>query len=199
MNKLLCFITGVVVGSAVTYNLVKTKFERIAQEEIDSVKETFSTRKAYQDTINEQGYAPTESTKPASEKQKREKRQPIDYTAYSKKKDISEEDNLVLEKEEPSKASPTEKPYVIAPEDFGEFDDYERCTLWLFADKVLTDDDEEPVEDVEDLVGSSSLEHFGEYEDDAVYVRNDKYKCDFEILIDQRRYYDEVVPTKPRS
>ena len=38
----LIFSTGVAIGSFVTWKMVKTKYERIAQEEIDSVKETFS-------------------------------------------------------------------------------------------------------------------------------------------------------------
>lgn len=32
--------------------------------------------------------------------------------------------------------------------------------------------------------------HFGEYEEDAVFVRNDAKKCDYEILKDLRRFCD---------
>ena len=35
---------GAAIGSAVTWKLVKTKYERIAQEEIDSVKEVYSRK-----------------------------------------------------------------------------------------------------------------------------------------------------------
>lgn len=43
---------------------------------------------------------------------------------------------------------------------------------------------------MDDIVGTESLTHFGEYEDDSVFVRNDKVKCDFEILPDQRNFSD---------
>lgn len=46
------------------------------------------------------------------------------------------------------------------------------------------------------LLGGDSLEHFGEYEDDSVYVRNDAKKCDYEILLDQRNY-QEIFETQP--
>ena len=89
-------------------------------------------------------------------------------------------------------------PYVIPPEEFGEFDDYEEIGLTYYADQVLTDDDDELVEDIEDTVGFDSLNHFGEYEDDSVFVRNDRLKCDYEILLDHRKYSD-VVKRKPHE
>lgn len=40
----LAFIIGTVTGSIVTWYLLKDKYEALAQEEIDSVKEVFSRR-----------------------------------------------------------------------------------------------------------------------------------------------------------
>ena len=54
----------------------------------------------------------------------------------------------------------------------------------------------EIVDDIEKVVGEDSLEHFGEYEDDSVYVRNDSKKCDYEILLDQRNY-QEIFEIQP--
>ena len=84
------------------------------------------------------------------------------------------------------------KPYVIPPDEFDELDGYEVISLTYYADGVLTDDYNEPVEDVENTVGSDSLTHFGEYEDDSVFVRNDNLKVDYEILADMRKYSDVV-------
>ncbi len=49
------------------------------------------------------------------------------------------------------------------------------------------------VDDIEETVGIDSLTHFGEYEDDSVFVRNDERKCDYEILLDHRDYEDCVL------
>ena len=65
-------------------------------------------------------------------------------------------------------------------------------------DGVLADENDEVIEDVEDAVGIDSLNHFGEYEDDSVFVRNDARKCDYEILLDQRTY-SEVVEDMPHQ
>ena len=45
---------------------------------------------------------------------------------------------------------------------------------------------------MDEIVGEESLNHFGEYEDDSVFVRSDRLKCDYEILLDQRNYSDVV-------
>lgn len=90
------------------------------------------------------------------------------------------------------------KPYVISPEEFGEFEDYERISLSYYADQVLADEDDEKVDDVDNVVGLESLTHFGEFEDDSVFVRNDRLKCDYEILLDQRTYSD-VMKQRPHQ
>ena len=90
------------------------------------------------------------------------------------------------------------KPYVISPEEFGEFEDYERISLSYYADQILADEDDEKVEDVDNVVGLESLIHFGEFEDDSVFVRNDRLKCDYEILLDQRTYSD-VIKQRPHQ
>ena len=106
------------------------------------------------------------------------------YTNYSRSVEEKKGDPFV------------EKPYVISPEEFGEFEEYEKISLTYYADQVLTDENNEEVDDVEEIVGEESLTHFGEYEDDSVFVRNDRLKCDYEILLDQRNYSD-VTKTMP--
>ena len=80
--------------------------------------------------------------------------------------------------------------YVISPDEFGENEEFEQISLTYYSDHILTDDNDEIIEDVDDIVGIESLDHFGEFEDDSVFVRNERLKCDYEILLDQRKYYD---------
>ena len=82
-----------------------------------------------------------------------------------------------------------ERPYVIEPEEFDTLG-YKTVSLNYYDDGVLTYENDDIIENVDELVGRDSLSHFGEYESDAVYVRNDTLKTDFEILADTRRYED---------
>lgn len=181
------FVLGVAVGSVITRRYVEKKYEQIAQEEIDSVKEVFAKRMA-------------EIAKDAEARIKadnaKEKPDIIKYAARLREQGYTNYSDMVDEKTEEEESMSVDKPYVITPEEFGELDDYETISLIYYADHVLADDNDEIVEDIENVVGFDSLNSFGEYEDDSVFVRNDRLKCDYEILLDQRRYSD-VVNRKP--
>lgn len=179
-NKLfnvLTFIVGAAVGSAVTWKLLKTKYEQIAQEEIDSVKEVYSRR--------------SESAKKPDEEPHEEEYnlgQKVADLGYTSWDQYIEESNRRKEDEPMLR----DRPYVIPPEEFGDADGYDCISLNYYADGVLTDDWDNPIEDVESMVGKESLTHFGEYEDDSVFVRNDHMKAEFEILLDSRNFSDVV-------
>lgn len=175
ITNLFIFAAGAAIGSAVTWKILKTKYERLAQEEIDSVKEVFSRRAKQTDELADN----------------------VDQDRYENilKDEGYVQSSDIEEKEVPSKMRAV-KPYVITPEEFGDQDGYDISTLTYYSDGVLTDDFDEVIEDIEGLVGEDSLEHFGEYEDDSVFVRNDISRTDYEILRDERSY-SEVVGTSP--
>ena len=176
------FVLGAAVGSVVTWKYVEKKYEQIAQDEINSVKEVFSKRVAEF----------TEDTEEVQIKADHAKEKPniIEYAARLRKQGYTNYSDIEVKEEEPMSV---DKPYVIAPEEFGELDDYDTISLTYYADQILADDNDEIIEDIEDVVGFDSLNSFGEYEDDSVFVRNDRLKCDYEILLDQRKYSDVVI------
>lgn len=194
MNKTINFMTfvlGVAVGSVVTWRYVEKKYEQIAQDEIDSVKEVFSKRETeFTEDTEVQIKADNAKKKPSV----------IEYAAWLRKRGYTNYSDMVDEKPEEVKeeSMSVDKPYVIAPEEFGELDDYETISLIYYADQILADDNDVIVDDIEDVVGFDSLNSFGEYEDDSVFVRNDRLKCDYEILLDQRKYSD-VIKRRPHE
>lgn len=121
-----------------------------------------------------------------------------EYFEYEETPDSEEEyDNIIkdegyetIENEEREEEDDMEdKPYVITPEEFGE-GEYETESLIYYDDDVLTYENGKVIDNVDEIVGVGSLYTFGQYEDDSVFVRNDKLKKDFEILADERNYYD---------
>ena len=81
----------------------------------------------------------------------------------------------------------SDRPYVITPEEFGD-SDYAIISLTCYTDGTVTNEKNKIVANVDELIGLDSLDHFGEYEDDSVFVRNDALQIDFEILKDWRDY-----------
>lgn len=166
-NKLAIFVTGIVLGSAITWNYAKTKYAKIADEEIASVKAAFKSEKSNEDSdIHE-------------EKNNIDKMEELaianKYVTHDK----------VIKKEE----TDMNEPYVISPDDFDE-NGYEIVSLTYYADDVLTDEHDNVIRNRDKLIGKDSLTKFGEYEKDSVFVRDDERKIDYEILADTRNYHD---------
>jgi hypothetical protein len=166
-NKLAIFVTGIVLGSAITWNYAKTKYAKIADEEIASVKAAFKSEKSNEDSdIHE-------------EKNNIDKMEELaianKYVTHDK----------VIKKEE----TDMNEPYVISPDDFDE-NGYEIVSLTYYADDVLTDEHDNVIRNRDKLIGKGSLTKFGEYEEDSVFVRDDERKIDYEILADTRNYHD---------
>ena len=171
--SILTFIAGAAIGSVATWAIVKKKYEKIAQEEIQSVKDVYARRN---ETKNVETVV--EDTVEFTDEERDE------YVNISQSQSYVSPDDL--------QTLAYDKPYVVSPYEFGELEDYDRFTLTYYADGFVTDENDCLLEDIENHIGFESLSHFGEYSEDpdTVYVRNDRLKCDYEILRDERKYED---------
>ena len=180
VTNLLIFVAGVAIGSVVTWQLVKKEYEQLAQAEIDSVKAAFANTAVEAEV----------------------KEEVEEYVTTDDEDDNMDEYYGILETSgyvESTKSEdrvPPKAPYVISPDEFQEDLAYRAITFYYFADGVLTDENQEIVDDVENSVGLDFANHFGDWEEDSVHVRNERLMCEYEILLDQRTYA-EVAQTKP--
>lgn len=191
ITKLLIFTVGAAIGSAVTWKVAQERYKTIADEEIASVKEMYKNKleennKKIEEIETVSSRVANLITNPQpKEHVMTEKPDIMEYAKILKKQNYA---NATTEKE--GGDSMNSRIYIIPPEEFGQKDGYDAISLNYFADGVLTDDWNEPIEDVEGTVGKESLTHFGEYEDDSVFVRNDVLKADYEILKDLKNFSD---------
>lgn len=187
MSSLIAFMLGMAFGSAATWQIVRQRYQKQAEEEIASVKEFYQSKQAGEQF---KSAAPDGSEAEAAAKLNREKPSVADYAKLLQKQGYVDYADTTAEGKPEDDRDP-ELPYVISPDDFGEKPGYDQISLTYFEDGVLVDeaDDMAEIENVEEIVGDA-LAHFGEYEEDAVFVRNDAKKCDYEILKDLRRFCD---------
>ena len=211
--NLIIFTVGAAFGSAVTWKIVKDRYEKIVQEEIKSVKEVFSDR------FN---HSNEESSSEESDDEMSEEDSVSDYRKICWD-DLEDLDPSELEEEEEYQAdyagavvskyedianiykeggadnmptSESREPYVIEPIEFGELDGYKTFELTYYEDGILEDENYEIVRNPEEILGPDALGSFGEYEDDSVFVRNERLCADFQILKDYRTY-DEARSIGP--
>lgn len=187
------FALGAAVGSVAAWLYLKKKYERIAEDEINSVKAAFSKSEA-----GAEGEVAAPKIQTAKVGNQEEKLDISEYAARLEQEGYISDSRTVGGSEKEKSETAEMQPYVISPDEFGEFEDYETVSLSYYADQVLADENDERVEDVESIIGFESLTHFGEFEDDSVFVRNDRLKCDYEILADQRLYSD-VIKQSPHQ
>lgn len=179
LSKIMIFAAGAIVGSAVTCKVLTTKYEQQVREDVESVKREFA--KIYQ---NDNGDVVTKAEE-SSEDDEEDEETRNNYNSIINKNGYATNSND--EEKEEDKDMNNDKPYVIPPDEFGECE-YAEVSLTYYADGVVTNDSNKIIGNVDELIGADSLSHFGEYEDDSVFVRNDKLRIDFEILKDYRNY-----------
>lgn len=210
MNKVFIFILGAAIGSLATWKFVEKKYRQIADEEIESVKETFKNRESKiiedEKQAEELGVkSPSkdfysqlkENTDKLTEDMHKKYKEIITTSGYSSTNiqpntTIEDDNQTNIYEEDEIIPSDYPEPYVIAPEEFGEMDDYNTESLIYYEDKVVANNEDIVVDDVENLLGDG-LEHFGEYEDDAVHVRNERTRTDYEILKSEKYYFGDVI------
>ena len=186
MKKLLYFVTGAAIGSVVTWKLIEKKYKDLADEEIESVKETFKNRK--QIKINDKETSEKFITKYKDSKDKIEDIVSNEKYNIENKEEIDDDEcNYTIYVNEGVEVI---NPHIITPEEFGEYNEYKIKTLIYYADNVLTDEDDNPITslEMEEMIGIDSLDHFGEYEDDSVYVRDENNEIDYEILRSEKMF-----------
>lgn len=184
MDKRAFFLLGVGIGSLVTWWFVKSKYEKIAQEEIEAVIEHFSQKeKELEDAaaIDIPEEVKVQSTNQGTKYNHSVTIEKPALNEYIKKADTYKSKDI----------------RVISPDEYGDIDDYERCSLTYYADGFLVDENDELVDDIEETVGEDFADHFGEYEEDSVYIRNDIRECDYEVLMSLQKYR-EVIKAKPK-
>lgn len=189
LSKVVIFTAGAIIGSVVTWKCVKSKYEQIAQEEIDSVKEAFARRREAEADAQEESKE-AESFKTSFTNVK------PDLKEYaSKLMDMRYADEVAADEEDDDMYVTR----IIEPEEYGELTDmgYDTDILSYFADGVVADDFDNVIDGV-DLLGPEFIEIFENTDEDVVFVRNEDLKCDYEITRDLRKFSD-VVGSDPQD
>lgn len=180
MKKSLACIVTFAAGAAIGYLFanaqLQTKYDRIAEEEVASIKASF---KKYRDIDTKE---PVKDDSGVHE----------DYETLIN--DLGYANAPVPVEDEEDKNH-----VVITEDEFSELDDYESLSLIYLTDGVLVDDDYSRMteEEIKGAIGNVDLNAFADDETvDAMYVKNTKLKVAYEIIKDDQSYA-ELLESKP--
>lgn len=165
----LIFVAGTIVGAVSAVAIAKNKYESLAQNEIESIREYYKEKTQKKEEPKEEGYEEL-----------------IENNGYVSKEVEEVQDQPVEEIDDRYAA-----PFIIDLEEYGENPSYDTMTLTYFADGVLVDDVDDLIDHPDSVVGLDNLKIFEEYDGcTAIYVRNDLWKMDFEVIKDDWNWSD---------
>ena len=182
IKNVLLFTAGLVMGSVVTWKMTKDKYEQWANDEIRMMREYYNQKEEEyyeEEDLDEEPVEAEVRTERSTKPDLTEYTSRLNESGYTDYSEISKKDE-----EEDNESDMEEKPYVISPEEFGDFDDYETIELTYYKNGYVTDDQDILMsnDEVEEAIGWNNITRMGEYEEDALHVRNEKRKTDYEIL-----------------
>lgn len=206
--KTLCvFAGGALVGAAATYFAVKTKFEKIANDEIQEIREFYKDKSEKEIEIieknavsryqheqdmeelrNKEDFEPTEEELDEYRKQVEKYNHPEYADALVRKRELQ----IKEQEEQKEMTEEFDKPYyIIKPDQMGETG-YDSVTLTYYADGILCDELDNVIDEdeIEERIGMEALVNIGLYDPDIIHVRNEYLEIDYEIQEDVRRYAD---------
>lgn len=193
MNKALYFAFGFAVGAAGAWYVCKSHYQKIADEEIRSVIDEFNSKKTAEGKFEKKepdSVPEVNLNEPIRQKQLQDYRSMVRDAGYRSR--TSPKDLLEDNPNEPTPGDDVVKPYSISPEEFDTLDDYDAVCYTYYADGVLVDEDEAPLElhEIASAIGLDYASHFGDYDEDSAYFRNELRKIDYEVIRDLRKYGD---------
>ena len=181
------FTMGAAVGSLVTWKIMKDRCERTIQDEVSAFKNDW-VKMTHEDGAK---YAADIET----DEEDVEEEDEWDDETYTEYHTLAHSYDHNCEEGGGDEVPYVNGPYTITPDEFGDERGYEPWYLSYYSDGVLADTwDVE--HDIEETIGEDALEHFGDYTNNIVHVRNERLERDYEVAKDSRTY-SEVISKKP--
>lgn len=199
IKGLLIFVAGAVSGAVAGAYLVKDKIMSDAREEINEVREYYKSKKHNdKNELTQEVEEANTVEEPQEVKTKEEDMKEMEritssngYVNYNKITEVEKEVTIEIKTSEQIYNDKLDNPpYIIEPDEYGEDPAYDSTSYTYFADGVLVDDVDDVVEEPDIVVGLDNLKIFDEFGANSIYVRNDLYKMDIEVLRDDWNWKD---------
>ena len=196
MKGLLIFAAGLAVGAVAGAVIVKNKVLADAKAEVEEVRKYYRESRGVVEEVEEKEVEEKEEVKEVEKKEYELKDIQVKDEPKTGLTNYSQITKMYMSKDE-FQAPMYDDPFVIDPSEFGENPEYDTETLTYFADGVLVDDVADVIDEPDIVVGLENLKIFEEFGATTVYVRNDIYKTDYEIIRDDWNYSDLKEPVEP--
>lgn len=196
---IISFAGGVVVGGAAVYKYIMSKNEADQEKKAEAIKAQLEN---YYETKygNKPACYPIGEGKEAEASDELIHFEPVnkdqvpynmgkkDYSKYQKVVDKYRNRNEVLEEVKPIEENPMFE--IVDSDNLDE--DWDVLGFTLYADGIITDENDDPLDDVETHLGNA-LDFFDRDSNLAMYVKNNNLQSYYEISYDDYTYAESHV------
>lgn len=186
MNKhvIFFFAIGAAIGATVTYFYTVSKEREKNERDIAELKAYYNNEFKEKLAQKHEKMAKNDENSPKMELQNSNDNSENQYEKVIES--VKEENSPVLKVDPPK-----ENRVIISGDEFLEDDEYDKETLYYFEeDEVFSDPEYVVVPDGINLVGKENLDHVGMFEDNVLYVRNELFGKDYEVIFHDQAYSD---------
>lgn len=198
------------ISSLKAFYQEKAKNRLMDQEELDELypEEEYNLRE-FETIVRKEEYS--EDSSPAEEEFDYFKTDP-DFSEVRPEKEsrkMTPEQEVPIDTDDPLLVEMIEnrrndEPYIITVDEFMDDIDYidDKLTVTYFdGDDTLADTTDRVIPEVDEIIGSDALTKFGLFSKDKniVYVRNERLRADFEIILDENKYTEVIAGFKSKK
>lgn len=192
LSTVIAFLAGAGISGGITWFVTRNYYRNLANEEVESVRKHYSgkihelsatAQQAKMDQIKQEAEAAAVKYDTAAT---------TDDSAWIKKESERQAISYDQDYKPPKVHTEFKPPYVITPEEFSDSFTFEKKTYLLFKDGVFFDESTElPVPEALNILGEENMDQMGAVEPNTLYIRNERYGTDYEIISESEMTFEE--------
>lgn len=193
MNKVGAFIFGAIVSGAIVFGVEEYRMKKVKKDAEDSIAQMIEVYKQKTIELETKHIDISEDLGSVEDAEKALN----EYSAFGKSESVEKHDILDESEEKKSKG----EAYIIKPDDFAMDPDMEIISLIFYAGNnklVYVSGDAGIEEHPEDLFDIEFLNHFGEYEENMLYIRDPEEKIEYDIEYNEDSFVEHISGSKKR-
>jgi hypothetical protein len=193
MNKVGAFIFGAIVSGAIVFGIEEYRMKKVKKDAEDSIAQMIEVYKQKTIELETKHIDISEDLGTVEDAEKALN----EYSAFGKSESVEKHDIL----DEPEEKKSNGEAYIIKPDDFAMDPDMEIISLIFYSGNnklVYVSGDAGIEEHPEDLFDIEFLNHFGEYEENMLYIRDPDKKIEYDIEYDENSYVEHISGSKKR-
>jgi len=187
MNKVGAFIFGAIVSGAIVFGIEEYRMKKVKKDAEDSIAQMIEVYKQKTIELETKHIDISEDAEKALN----------EYSAFGKSESVEKRDIL----DEPEEKKSKGEAYIIKPDDFAMDPDMEIISLIFYAgnNKLVYLSGNAGIEEhPEDLFDIEFLNHFGEYEENMLYIRDPDEKIEYDIEYNEDSFVEHISGSKKR-